>query len=166
MTHSNHHPIWRMFCLLVGNSMTISTIMLRECSINMKTNKLLYDVLQMSDGWGIYHVCMFFVGHEWSAGDFQTPLLQTAVTGRLFYRLRQASALSMRKRTSFLMMYYVFPTGGTPLTYELSTRNFGTRFVFQPYQSFESPTSTLGELDIFTRSQTFLYEIQFQTTFI
>ncbi len=99
-------------------------------SIDTETNKLFNDVLQMPNRWHINHVSMFFIGHEWSVGDFQTPVIQTAVTRQLFYQLRCARALLTWKRTSFPMMYYFFPIGGTPLAYELTASNFGTRFVF------------------------------------
>ncbi len=42
---------------------------------------------------------------------------------------------------------------------------FLKNIIFQPHQSFESPSSTL-EGDRQMRSWTYLYKIQFQTTFI
>ncbi len=54
--------------------------MLHERSVDVGTNKLFNDVLQMSYRWRIDCVGMIFVRHEWSVGDFGTPLIPTAVT--------------------------------------------------------------------------------------
>ncbi len=49
--------------------------------------------------------------------------------------------------------------------YSLNVISHFSTIIFQLYQSFASPSSTLGG-DRHMRSQTFLYKIQFRTTFI